>query len=78
MLYTKTVSGAPVVLSRDTRAGVYANGAPILIVRREGSGVALISDGGVHVISYLIISACSRYQPPQPYLYKDRNWPRYS
>ncbi len=50
-LYTKTVSGAPIVLIRDTQAGIYANGVPILIVRRETSGIALIGDGGVHVIS---------------------------
>ena len=50
-LYTKTVSGAPILLIRDTQAGIYANGVPILIVRREASGIALIGDGDVHVIS---------------------------
>ena len=50
-LYTKTVSGEPIVLTRDSEAGLCANGAPILMMRRQASGLMLIGDGVLHVVS---------------------------
>ncbi len=50
-LDTKTVSGEPIVLTGDSEAGLYANGTPILVMRRQASSVMLIGDGEMHEIS---------------------------